>query len=365
MKISITLGTRPEIIKMAPVIRELERKSVDFFIIRTGQHYSHNLYRIFCQELELPEPKYDLGVSSGTHAEETGKMLIGIEKILLEEKPDVILVEGDTNSVLAGALAAAKLQVRVGHVEAGLRSYDRTMPEELNRILTDHLSDFLFAPTEKAKDILLGEGVPKWKIFLTGNTIVDAVYQNLDTAQRKSPILDTLRLRKANYFLVTAHRQENVDTKDRMSGILEGLELVHRKFRLPLVYPVHPRTSRRIKEFGLTIPPGVKHIEAIGFLDFLTLEANAALILTDSGGIQEEACILKVPCVTMRDNTERPETLEAGGNILAGTNPGTILDSAEKMLSVPKDWPNPFGDGLAGARIVAAIYETQKAKGQT
>jgi len=361
MKVSVILGTRPEIIKMAPVTRELERQELDFFILHTGQHYSHNLDSVFFQELELPQPKYNLEVGSGTHAEETGKMLIGIEKILLEEKPDVVLAEGDTNSVLAGTLAAAKLHIKVGHVEAGLRSYDRSMPEEINRVLADHIADYLFAPTEKAKRILLSEGVLKEKVFVTGNTIVDAVYQHLELARRKSQILKKLGLKEREYFLVTAHRQENVDIRDRLEGILEGLGLVYQKFHLPLIYPIHPRASRRIQEFGLGIPPGLKLIEPIGFLDFLGLEANAALILTDSGGVQEESCILKVPCITLRDNTERPETLEVGGNTLAGANPGAILSSAGKMLPAERNWPNPFGDGQAGVRIVEAIRGTQKA----
>jgi len=367
---------------MAPVIRaldkynsELRTSNIEYFILHTGQHYSYNLDSIFFQQLELPQPKYNLDVGSGTHAEETGKMIIGIEKLLLEEKPDVVLIEGDTNSVLAGALAAAKLHTRVGHVEAGLRSYDRSMPEELNRVLTDHLADYLFAPTEKARDILLGEGIPEEKIFVTGNTIVDAVYQNLEIAKVSSKLKSsrfnvnlanseprTSNLEPRNYFLVTVHRQENVDVKDRLEGILEGLGLVYQKFRLPLIYPVHPRAKRSIEEFRLRIPSGVRLIEPVGFFDFLALEADAALVLTDSGGVQEETCILKVPCVTLRNNTERPETLEVGSNILSGVAPGAILNCTEEMLSAERDWPNPFGDGQAGARIVRTISRTRKAE---
>ena len=205
--IAIILGTRPEIIKMSPIIRECEKQGLDYFILHTGQHYSYNLDRIFFEDLELPAPKYNLDVGSGTHAEETGKMLIGIEKVLLKEKPDIVLVEGDTNTVLAGALAAAKLHIKVGHVEAGLRSYDRSMPEEINRILADHVSDYLFAPTEKAKENLLREGIEEDKIFVTGNTIVDAVYQNLEIAKRKVNILDKLNLSSREYFLITSHRR--------------------------------------------------------------------------------------------------------------------------------------------------------------
>lgn len=209
MKVAIILGTRPEIIKMAPVVKELERKRIDFFILHTGQHYSHNMSDVFFEQLKLPQPKYNLQVGSGSHAEETAKMLIGIEKVLKEEAPDVVLVEGDTNSVLAGALAATKLHIKVGHVEAGLRSYDRRMPEEINRTLTDHCSDYLFAPTEKAKSILIGEGIPEEKVLVTGNTIVDCIYQNLELAAERNNTLDTLNLKPREYFLVTLHRQEN------------------------------------------------------------------------------------------------------------------------------------------------------------
>ena len=360
MMISIILGTRPEIIKMSPVIRELENQGLDYFILHTGQHYSYNLDKIFFNELELPEAKYNLDAGSGSHAEETGKMLIEIEKVLEEEKPDVVLVEGDTNTVLAGALATSKLHIKVGHVEAGLRSYDRTMPEEINRVLADHVSDYLFAPTEKAKENLLREGIEEDKIFVTGNTIVDAIYQNLEIARRKVNILNKLNLSHEEYFLVTAHRQENVDAKDRLKGILEGLELVYNDFNLPIIYPIHPRTKKRIKEFGLEVPKGVELIEPLGFLEFLQLEANAKLVLTDSGGVQEETCILKVPCVTLRDNTERPETLEVGSNVLVGTNQNKISEGVKIMLSKDKNWNNPFGDGRAGVRIVEVIRERRK-----
>ena len=360
MKISIILGTRPEIIKMSPIIRECKKQNLDYFILHTGQHYSYNLDTIFFNELELPSAKYNLDVGSGTHAEETGKMLMGIENVLNEEKPDIILVEGDTNTVLAGALAASKLHIKVGHVEAGLRSFDRSMPEEINRVLADHVSDYLFAPTEKAKENLLKEGISENKIFITGNTIVDAVYQNLEIARRKVNILNKLNLTSEDYFLVTAHRQENVDIKERLKGILEGLESVYNDFNLPIIYPIHPRTMNRIEEFGLEIPKGVELIEPLGFLEFLQLEANAKLVLTDSGGVQEETCILKVPCVTLRDNTERPETLEVGSNVLAGVNQNKILGGVKIMLDRNRNWKNPFGDGKAGNIIIKILITNAK-----
>lgn len=304
--ISIVLGTRPEIIKMSPVIRECEEKGLDYFILHTGQHYSYEMDRVFFDELELPQPKYNLDVGSGTHAEQTGRIMIGVEKVLMKERPDIVLVQGDTNTTLSGALAAAKLQIKVGHVEAGLRSFDRRMPEEINRVLTDHISDYLFAPTEKARQNLLREGLDGSRIYVTGNTIVDAVYQNLEIAKKKVNVLKDLGLKSEGYFLVTAHRQENVDVKERLKGILKGLELIHQEFSMPVVFPIHPRTRRRIEEFGLSLD-GIEVINPLGFLEFLQLEANARLVLTDSGGVQEETCILKVPCVTLRDNTERPE----------------------------------------------------------
>lgn len=286
MNIAIILGTRPEIIKMAPVIRECEDQGLDYFILHTGQHYSHNLDRVFFQELVLPDVKYNLNIGSGTHAVETGKMLMEIENVLLEEEPSVVLVEGDTNSVLAGALAATKLHIKVGHVEAGLRSHDRNMPEEINRVLTDHISDYLFAPTGKAKGNLLTEGIPEDKIFVTGNTIVDAVNQNFEIAERKVNILNKLNLCSNEYFLVTAHRQENVDNNKRLERLLEGLELIHEEFDLPLIYPVHPRTAKKLTKLGLKTPKGVKLIDPLGFLEFLQLEANTKLVLTDSGGVR-------------------------------------------------------------------------------
>ena len=355
MGIVIILGTRPEIIKMSPIIRKCRELGLDYFIIHTGQHYSYNMDKLLFEQLELPKPKYNLEVGSGTHGEQTGKMLTGIEKILLEENPDIVLVEGDTDTVLAGALAAHKLQIKIGHVEAGLRSYDRRMPEEINRILTDHCSDLLFPPTEKSKETLLKEGFDEKIIFMTGNTIVDAVYQNLELANKKVDILKDLNLKQNNYLLITAHREENVDVKENLDRILKGVELLSEEIKLPVIYPIHPRTRKRIQEFNLSIPERIKLIEPIGFLEFLQLEANAKLILTDSGAVQEEACILKIPCVTLRDNTERPETIDVGGNILTGTNPEKILECSKIMLNKERNWENPLGDGKAGERILRII----------
>jgi len=349
--IAIILGTRPEIIKMSPIIRACEALGEDYFTLHTGQHYSYEMDRAFFEDLELPEPKYNLDVGSGTHAEQTGKIMTGIEKILSEEEPGIVLVQGDTNTVLAGALAASKLHIRVGHVEAGLRSFDRTMPEEINRVVADHISDVLFPPTETAKKNLIVEGIPEEKIFVTGNTIADAVEQNLAIARRKNDLLQRLGLTSKGFFLVTAHRAENVDNRQRLEGILQGLKAIRNEFSLPIVFPMHPRTAKMVQAFGLSLD-GICVTKPLGYLDFLQLEANARLVLTDSGGLQEESCILGVPCVTLRDNTERPETVEVGANVLTGTEADRILASARQMLSRTGTWENPYGDGTAGRMIV-------------
>ena len=362
MKTCIILGTRPEIIKMSPVVRACEGLGLDYFMIHTGQHYSYNMDRVFFEQLELPDAEYnlDVGSGSGRHGGQTGGMLSGIEEVLIKEEPDVVLVEGDTNTVLAGALAASKLGIRVGHVEAGLRSYDRRMPEEINRVVADHISDYLFAPTVQSRDILLGEGISDEKVFVTGNTVVDAVYQNLkivngraDWDENPESIFGTgLDLEPNGYFLATAHRQENVDDAARFAGILRGLELVSEEFSLPVIYPIHPRSRKMMEEFSLDAE-GVTFIEPLDYLSFLKLEADARMVLTDSGGVQEETCILKVPCVTLRDNTERPETAMVGANVLVGVDPGKILEGARVMIGRERDWESPFGDGRAGERIVS------------
>ncbi|MDD5290992.1 MAG: UDP-N-acetylglucosamine 2-epimerase (non-hydrolyzing) [Patescibacteria group bacterium] len=351
-KIAIILGTRPEIIKMSPIVRACEKRKLDYFILHTGQHYSYEMDKKIFEDLEIKEPKYNLNVGGNEYRKQVGLMIREIMKVLAQEKPEAILVQGDTNSVLAGALAANKLGIKIGHHEAGLRSHDLTMLEETNRIITDHISDFLFAPTDDALQNLKDEGVADGKAVLTGNTVVDAVFQNLELAEKKSDILKALNLEDKNYILATAHRAENVDIEERLEGILEGLAFVANDFNLPIIYPVHPRTLNNIKKFGLEIPAGVRAIPPLGYLDFLQLESKANLIITDSGGLQEEACILKIPCVTIRDNTERPETLKSGANILAGTDPKKILSCSRKMAGTKKEWDNPFGDGRAGKRIV-------------
>jgi UDP-N-acetylglucosamine 2-epimerase (non-hydrolysing) len=359
---AIILGTRPEIIKMSPLIRLCEKQGIDYFVLHTGQHYSYEMDRVFFEDLRLPAPRYNIDVGSGSHAVQTGAIMAGVEKILTEEKPDVVLVQGDTNTVLAGTLAASKCYVRgpqklpilVGHVEAGLRSCDRTMPEEINRIIADHVADYCFAPTDMAKENLLHEGIDEKKIVVTGNTIVDAVRQNVVLSNESRTTLPDLGLSKKGYFLVTLHRQENVDDKKRLEGIFTALARLHAATGIPMVFPVHPRTEKMIASFGLDLK-GIRLIPPQGFLDFLQLESNARMALTDSGGVQEETCILGVPCVTIRDSTERPETVAVGANLVAGVSPDNILKAAGTMLEKQGTWKNPFGDGNAGERIIAAL----------
>lgn len=355
LKIGIIIGTRPEIIKMSPIIRECEKRNIDYFIIHTNQHYSEKLDSVFFKELKLPIPKYNLGIGSGKHGETTGKMLLKIEEVLIKESPSIVLVQGDTNTVLAGGLAAAKLQIQVGHIEAGLRSHDLNMPEETNRILTDHLSNQLFCPTPLSRKNLTKEGLNKTRLHITGNTVVDALTQNLKIAEQKSNILESLNIKTSKYILATAHRQENVDNISKLQKIVTGLERLSAKLKMQVILPAHPRLTKRLSEFKINVGTRIKIIEPIGYLDFLILEKNALIILTDSGGVQEEACIFKIPCVTLRENTERPETLEVQSNALAGTNINQIVRLSEKMLKRKRNWRNPFGNGKAAEKIITII----------
>ena len=361
-KICVVVGTRPGIIKMSPIIRELSKRKIPFFILHTGQHYSYEMDRKFFEDLGLPDAKHHLPPcrEGSFHGEQTAHMLAGIESVLLKERPRLVLVCGDANTNLAGALAARKLHIEVGHVESGLRSHDWRMPEEHNRVIIDHISEYLFAPTKQAKDNLIKDNV-KGKIYVTGNTVVDALCENIEIAKRKSDLLDQLELNPKNYILLTFHREENVDIPETLAMIIKGLELISKEIHFPIIFPIHPRTKKRIDGFGLTSRLkqiiNLKIINPVGYLDFLILLNSAALVLTDSGGIQEESCILRVPCVTLRVSTERPETVTVGANILCGINPEDILKAAQQSLVKKREWPNPFGDGLASKRIINAITD--------
>lgn len=358
-RLGFIFGTRPEIIKMAPVIREAQQRGLDTLLIHTGQHYSFNMDAVFMRELAVPEPDYHLDVGSGTHGKQTGKLMESIEAVLLQNPVDIVFVQGDTNTVLAGALVAAKLHIAVGHVESGLRSYDRRMPEEINRIVADHVASYLFVPTEQTKQIALGEGICEDTIYMTGNTVVDSVNYIRDISNKQSSILEALQLEKGLYFLFTSHRPENVDKLSTLTSIIMSLERISLLYKKKIVWPIHPRTLKQLEVFSLLSQVRaityLSVIEPLGFIDFLAMQANAQLIITDSGGIQEESCILRVPCVTLRDTTERPESVEVGANTLVGTEMTRILSGVRRMLSVAIDWDNPYGDGRAAERIIDAV----------
>ena len=351
MKVMVVVGTRPEIIKMCPVIKALARESIPFIFVHSGQHYSKGLDGIFFQQFNLPEPHYRLNVGSGSHAEQTSRILLGMERVLSRESCDIVLVQGDTNTVLGASLAASKLNIPIGHVEAGLRSGDMTMPEEQNRKVADCLSTLLFAPTPRSVRILTNEGADPKKVFLTGNTIVDALLHcDAKISPRREFLKSTIGTDEP-YLLLTLHRPTNVDYKNRLQSILEGMRRIKKQLDMPILWPIHPRSLKNFERFGLDNNE-VRLIEPIGYLEFIGLLKYSELVLTDSGGVQEEACVLKVPCVTLRENTERPETLEVGSNMLAGTEPDRISNAVMTMINRPRNWTNPFGDGNAGRRIV-------------
>lgn len=358
LKIAIILGTRPEIIKMAPIVRACQKKNVDFFILHTGQHYSKELNTQIFNDLDLTKPKYNLGIGGKPYRMQVGLMVRDIMDVLKKERPQVSIVQGDTISVLTGALASNRLGIKVAHHEAGLRSHDNTMPEEVNRVIVDQISEFLFVPSKQAEKNLNEESRNNHKIFHTGNTIVDAVLENAEIVDKKVNILKKLKLNSKEYITVTAHRAENVDSPKRLQNIITGLDLVAKWSKLPIIYPIHPRTKKNLKEFGIEVPKTIRLTKSLSFLEFLQLEKNSALVMTDSGGIQEECFILKVPCVTLRDNTERPETVKYGGNIVAGNDPKKILASAKKMLNKKiTSKSTPFGDGKAGEKIIDILIE--------
>ncbi|MEM3694090.1 MAG: UDP-N-acetylglucosamine 2-epimerase (non-hydrolyzing) [Candidatus Bathyarchaeia archaeon] len=359
-------GTRPEIIKLAPVIRWLQRLEASYVLVWSGQHYDYRLSGLFFEELGLPHPEEDLHVGSGTHAEQTGKCMTELESLLGKRSPSFVVGLGDTNTVLASALTAAKCLIPFAHIEAGLRSWDFRMPEEVNRRATDSIATILFAPTRLAAINLLCEGVARSRVYVTGNTIVDVVRECRDEALRRSErILSELSLERDAFILATLHRAENTDSPERLSSILKALEELSKSY--PIVFPMHPRTRNTIARLGLAAClDGLKTMEPLGYLDFLGLLSSCLMVLTDSGGVQEEAFTLKTPTVTLRYNTERPETTIYGINVLAGADRERIvrlaLDQAERSLEIRKlSFPNPLGDGLAGRRIAEALKEKGEA----
>lgn len=368
MKIATILGTRPEIIKMAPIIDEISKRDIDQIVLHTGQHYDAEMSDNFFKDLDIRTPDYNIHVGSGTHGKQTGLMMQRIEEVLLEEKPDIVLVQGDTNAVLAGALVASKLHIPIGHVEAGLRSFDMTMPEEVNRRVADVSSLMYFVPTVESAINLLAEGVSRKNLFVTGNTVVDACFRHLELAKEKGISEQSLKELNIdemdNILTLTMHRAENVDVKERVVNIIDALKQLD---DMNIIFPIHPRTKNTLEKFGLFEElnnlENVHIIKPLGYLDFLYLTSVSTLILTDSGGLQEEAITLDVPALTLRYNTERPETVTAGGNILVGSDKDAILENARKILddeefaNKMRNAVNPYGQGESAKLTVDAIED--------
>ncbi len=349
MKVLSIVGARPQFIKCAPVSREVRRVHEEV-LVHTGQHYDYLLSEVFFRDLGIPAPDYHLEIGSGSHGVQTGRMLGAIEEVIGKEEPDIVLVYGDTNSTLAGALAAAKMHVPVAHVEAGLRSFDRRMPEEVNRVLTDHASDLLFCPTETAVANLAAEGITRG-VHLTGDVMVDALQENLALAKERA----TVDLPATGYFLATVHRASNTDDPVALRAIMAAFALLE----APVIFPVHPRTRKKFAEYGIRPAENVRIVEPLPYFDMLAALAGARAVLTDSGGVQKEAYILEVPCVTLRENTEWVETLEDGWNVLVGADAGRIVAEAGRAGDARRGHAARFGDGHAAERIAAIIRESE------
>ncbi len=350
MKIVSVVGARPQFIKAAPVSQQLRHQHKEV-LLHTGQHYDYGMSQVFFDELDIPVPDINLGVGSASHGRQTGEMLMGIEGALLEEQPDWALVYGDTNSTLAGALAAAKLHIPVAHVEAGLRSFNRRMPEEVNRVLTDHVADLLFCPTQTAVDNLAAEGIVAG-VHNVGDVMYDAVLHNGTLAAANSRILEDLEVQPGAYLLVTVHRPRNTDDSSRLRAIFGAFEVVEE----PVVFPAHPRVREAIAAQIQRAPPNVRLVEPVGYLDMLQLERQARAILTDSGGVQKEAYFFGVPCITLREETEWVETVQTGWNRLVGADRDEIV-AAVRNLQSPVECPPLFGDGHAAERMVALLED--------
>jgi UDP-N-acetylglucosamine 2-epimerase (non-hydrolysing) len=359
MRILNIVGARPNLVKIAPLLREMRRRSeIEPILVHTGQHYDEKLSDVFFRQMGIPEPDVNLEVGSGSHGWQTAEILRKIEPVLIERKPDCVLVVGDVNSTVAASLGAAKLGIAVVHVEAGLRSFDRTMPEEINRIVTDALSDYLFVTEEDAIENLIREGKHRERIYLVGNVMIDALNQFLPVAQ-KSKIADELALTSPNgaqaYALLTLHRPSNVDSAETLAALLQAISEIARQ--VPVIFPVHPRTQERMRSVAAKSLDGIRFVPPLGYLDFLCLMSRARLVLTDSGGIQEETTALGVPCLTLRENTERPITVSEGTNELVGQDPIKIVQAARAILSgqtkkgrIPRYW-----DGHASERIIEIL----------
>jgi UDP-GlcNAc3NAcA epimerase len=343
------LGARPQFIKAGPLSAALRRANQEI-VVHTGQHYDYGMSDVFFEELGLPQPDYNLGVGSGPQGCQTAAMLSGLERLILQDRPDMVIVYGDTNSTLAGALAASKLHIPVAHVEAGLRSFNRRMPEEINRVVADHLSAYLFVPSQGARAQLAREGITSG-VHVVGDIMLDAVLTHRARAAECSRFPASLGLEPRGYYLATVHRAENTDDEARLRGILEGLNALD----LPVVVPLHPRTSKQLAAFGLDTGENVTPLEPLGYLDMMQLQAQSAGVLTDSGGLQKEAYYLEVPCVTLRDETEWVETIDAGWNVLAGADPARICAGVRNVRAPRPPHPDLYGSGDTAHRIAAAL----------
>lgn len=367
LKIVNVVGGRPNFPKIAPILEAMaEVPTFAALLVHTGQHYDHEMSRIFFEDLKIPEPDFFLGVGSGSHAQQTARVMVEFETVLEKARADLVVVVGDVNSTLACALVAAKLLVPVAHVEAGLRSFDRTMPEEINRILTDHLSEYLFTTSADADANLLREGIPAAKIHLTGNVMIDTL-RNCEPLARARNAAGSLGLKRDGYAVLTLHRPSNVDDPEAFAQILDGLEKI--QARLPIVFPIHPRSRKRIAEFGFDSRiERLGHLQLcapLGYLTFLSLMLDARFVMTDSGGIQEETTALGIPCLTLRENTERPVTVEVGTNIVVGTRPERIVAEAMRLLDgrQRRGGTPPLWDGRAAARIVDILRRHPVSRG--
>jgi UDP-N-acetylglucosamine 2-epimerase len=349
MKVVSIVGARPQFVKAGPLSR-LIRRGHQEVLVHTGQHYDYGLSDVFFDELGIPTPDYNLGVGSGSHGAQTGAMLASIESVLQQEQPDVVVVYGDTNSTLAGALAAVKLLIPLAHVEAGLRSFNRAMPEEINRIVADHVANLLFAPSQVAADQLRQEGVERG-VHVVGDIMIDALHLYRERADARPNPLERLGIRPRCYYLATLHRAENTDRPANLAGILEALA----RLDAPVILPLHPRTAQRIEDSGLQPSAHIRVVEPQGYLDMLRLQESAACILTDSGGVQKEAYYLRVPCVTLRNETEWVETVQTGWNVLAGADPERIVSAVANRPGTDLPHPDLYGDGRAAERIVGLL----------
>jgi UDP-N-acetylglucosamine 2-epimerase len=358
MKIMSVVGARPQFIKVAPIVKALEKDgAAQHVLVHTGQHYDMELSRIFFDELAIPKPDYNLEVGSDSHAKQTGRMMISLEDTLLTEKPDLVLVYGDTNSTLAGALAAVKLHIPVAHVEAGPRTFDKSIPEEINRVLTDRVSSLLFAPTQTAVNNLKREGIENG-VHLTGDVMLDSFRQFSEMAARNSRVLDELALSQGSYLLATVHRARNTDNEKNLSSIIDAFV----KLESTIVFPLHPRTEKYLKQYRLydrlKKAPNMRLISPVGYLDSMMLTRNASKVLTDSGGLQKEAYFSKVPCITLDEATGWPEIVEDGWNILVGSDKGKIIEAVKGFE--PKRKPRDvFGDGKAAERIMEILQKVR------